>query len=363
MDNEIKPNIKETKQTHKEPNIHVNHINPEGKKSMLNRVLVAIVLVLIIAPCTFIGDYLYFLLVFAAAMISCHEIILAPQSITHKYKNIIYVFAYIMMISIIYWIFLKNNINEFESYKSQGIQDQFVFNVANGFKLPQISLSGFFVCIGFFFLMVVIDKNFSINDAFYFVTMLFIVSMGYQCALFLRYYPFVDAQNTLGAGSDLVKSGYFKYFQSALLIIFILIGVCMNDIGAYFVGMLFGKHHMTPRISPKKTWEGFVGGVVISIITSFGFAMIFDAIGSPLLSFLDLEHWYNVLVLALVMPLTGTLGDLMFSCIKRNFGIKDFGTILKSHGGILDRVDSLMFSAIAVSLLIVIMSHNWGILL
>lgn len=120
---------------------------------------------------------------------------------------------------------------------------------------------------------------------------------------------------------------------------------------------------MTPRISPKKTWEGFVGGVVISIITSFGFAMIFDAIGSPLLSFLDLEHWYNVLALSLVMPLTGTLGDLMFSCIKRNFGIKDFGTILKSHGGILDRVDSLMFSAIAVSLLIVIMSHNWGILL
>jgi CDP-diglyceride synthetase len=360
MDNEIKPNTQEKE--NKEPNIHINHINPEGKKSMLNRVLVAIVLVLIIAPCTFIGNYLYFVLIFAAAMISCHEIIMAPQSITHKYKNIIYVFAYIMMISIIYWIFIKNNISEFESYKALGIQDQFVFNVANGFKVPQISLTGFFVCIGFFFLMVVIDKNFSINDAFYFVTMLFIVSMGYQCALFLRYYPFVDAQSVLGVSNDLAKSEYFRYFQSSLLVLYILIGVCMNDVGAYFVGMFFGKHHMTPRISPKKTWEGFVGGIVISIACSFGFAMIFDSIGSPLLSFLDLEHWYNVLILSLVMPLTGTLGDLMFSCIKRNFGIKDFGSILKSHGGILDRVDSLMFSAIAVSLLIVIMSHNWGIL-
>lgn len=361
MDNEIKPNTPETNS--KDKNIHINHINPDGKKSMLNRFIVGLVLLLILVPCTFIGDYVYFLMIFAAAMISCHEIIKAPQSITHKYKNIIYVFAYIMMISLIYWIFIKNNVKEFETYKQAGIQDQFVFNLSNDFGVPQISLTAFMLCIGFFFLMVVIDKNFSINDAFYFISMLFIVSMGYQCSLFLRYYPFVDAQTTLGPLNDLVKSNYFKYFQSAELVVFILLGICLNDVGAYFVGVLFGKHHMTPRISPKKTWEGFFGGVVISIAFSFSFAIILDAVGSPLLSFLDLNHWYNVLILSLIMPLTGTLGDLMFSSVKRNFGIKDFGTILKSHGGLLDRVDSLMFSTIATSLLIVIMSHNWGILL
>ena len=359
--NEKEPNKIENKVDN---NFHMNHINVEGKKSMLNRVLMGIIILIILVPCIIIGDYLYFFFIFFVAMISCHEIIKAPQSLTHKYKNVIYVFAYIMMISIIYWIFMKNNLKAFQEYKQLGIEDRFVFKVSNGFEIPQISLTGFFICIGFFFLMVIIDKNFSINDAFYFITMMFIVSMGYQCALFLRYYPFVDLQNAGGLSNPQldIDSDLFKYFQSAELLIYIFFAVCMNDVGAYFVGVFFGKHHMTPRISPKKTWEGFFGGVIISIIFSFSFAMILDLLNLPLLTFLDKNHWYNVLVLSLIMPITGTLGDLMFSSIKRNFTIKDFGTILKSHGGILDRVDSLIFSAIAASLLIVIMSHNWGIL-
>ena len=170
--------------------------------------------------------------------------------------------------------------------------------------------------------------------------MLFVVSMGYQCSLFLRYCPFVDAQVINPTISNL--SPVFKYWQSAELIIFVFIADCTNDIGAYFVGVLFGKHHMTPRISPKKTWEGFAGGIIVSLICSLSFAFIFDLCGFPLTSFLDIDHWYNVLILALILPLTATLGDLMFSCIKRNFQIKDFGTILKSHGGFLDRVDSLI---------------------
>jgi len=335
----------------------INKINPDAKRSMINRIIVAIVLVLIVGPCIVLGDYVYFIMIFALAMISCHEIIMAPQSIVHKYKSIIYFVAYMMMILMIYWIFIKNNLYAYENSVSNGTSEDFVFNLANGFTVPQISLTAFFISIGFFFLMVVIDPNFTINDAFYFISMLFIVSIGYQSMLFLRYYPFFDA--SIVNPSDTTIEPLFRFWQSAELLLFVLLGNCMNDVGAYFIGVLFGKHKMTPRISPKKTWEGFAGGVFISILSSLIFAFTFDAIGLPLTSFLDMEHWYNVLIIALLMPLFATLGDLMFSCIKRNFAIKDFGTILKSHGGILDRVDSIIFTCIGASLLIVVMANNW----
>jgi len=341
------------------PAAYINPLSENTKQSMFSRIMVALVLILVTVPCIIVGDYLYFTFISIAALIACHELISAPQSLTHKYKGIIYFFAYAFMILMIYWIFIKNNVIEYQYLKSLGRQDEFVFSLHNAFNVPQISLSAFTVSIGFFFLMVITDQNFKINDAFYFITMLFIVSIGFQCALFLRYFPFTDSAKD----TALIATNEFKYWQSTELLIYVLLGDCMNDAGAYFVGVLFGRHHMTPIVSPKKTWEGFAGGVVISLISSLSFALIFDACGFPMTSFLDITHWYNVLILSLIIPLTATLGDLMFSAIKRNFGIKDFGTILKSHGGILDRIDSIIFTCISSSLLIVLMNHNWGIFL
>lgn len=337
----------------------VNQLNAQVKQSMVSRILMGILMLIIVIPCIVVGDYLFFAFVLFLAIVSTHELIKAPQSLEHKYKGIIFFFAYFMMIIMVYWIFLKNNLVTYEAYKEAGKESEFVFSLQNGFQVPQISLSALIVCIAFFFLMVIIDSKFTINEAFYFITMLFIVAIGLQCALFLRYFPF----NDFGANKDLINSNLFKYCQSAELLTYVLLADCMNDAGAYFVGVLFGKHHMTPVVSPKKTWEGFFGGVFFSFVSGLAFALIFDACGMPLASFLDIAHWYNVLVLSLVIPLTATLGDLMFSAVKRNFGIKDFGTILKSHGGILDRIDSIIFTVISSSLLIVLMEHNWGILL
>jgi len=337
----------------------VNNIDAQVKHSMLSRIVVAAILIIIVVPCFIVGDYLFFILILVTALISCHELIKAPQSLDHHYKNVIYFFAYFMMVIMIYWIFLKNNLLKYEDLKSQGLESEFVFSLTTGFQVPQISLSALIVSIAFFFLMVIIDSKFTISEAFYFITMLFIVAMGFQCALFLRYFPF----NDFAGNSELVASNGFKYWQSAELLIYVILGDCMNDAGAYFVGVLFGKHHMTPIVSPKKTWEGFAGGIFFSLLSSLSFALILDACGLPLATFLDTAHWYNVLILSLLIPLTATLGDLMFSAIKRNFGIKDFGTILKSHGGILDRIDSIIFTVVASSLLIILMAHNWGILL
>ncbi|MCQ2383149.1 MAG: phosphatidate cytidylyltransferase, partial [Clostridia bacterium] len=146
-----------------------------------------------------------------------------------------------------------------------------------------------------------------------------------------------------------------KYWQSALLILFVLIGVLMNDTGAYFVGILFGKHKMNPRISPKKTWEGFIGGIAVSMICSLLWATLWSIGGFPILPILDHTHWYWVLIASILLPIMGDIGDFVFSAIKRHFGVKDFSQLIPGHGGILDRIDSVIFASAFVAALIVFM--------
>ena len=107
-----------------------------------------------------------------------------------------------------------------------------------------------------------------------------------------------------------------------------------NDTGAYFVGRYFGKRKLFERISPKKTWEGFFGGLVVAFIVAF--------LVSTGYTNLTRIQW---LVIALIIVVTGTLGDLVESMFKRSIHIKDSGSILPGHGGFLDRFDGLYISA------------------
>ena len=77
----------------------------------------------------------------------------------------------------------------------------------------------------------------------------------------------------------------------------------------------------------------------------------------------DYEHWYNILIVSLIMPLTANLGDFIFSSIKRNYQVKDFGTLLKGHGGVLDRIDSLLVTSLVVTIIVIFMGHGWSFLL
>lgn len=122
----------------------------------------------------------------------------------------------------------------------------------------------------------------------------------------------------------------------------------MSDTGAYFTGVFFGKHKMAPVISPKKTWEGFFGGWVISIGLTVLFGVICNAImGSEVFDLLIIA-----IMAAILAPLS-VVGDLLASLIKRRTGIKDYGNIMPGHGGVMDRFDSVVF--IAPLLLAVIM--------
>jgi phosphatidate cytidylyltransferase len=110
--------------------------------------------------------------------------------------------------------------------------------------------------------------------------------------------------------------------------------VVFVDVGAYVSGLNFGKHPMAPRISPKKTWEGFVGSAVFAV-----------AAGIPAAIFLLHEPWYFGVLLALILVGSATIGDLTESLIKRDLGIKDISSWLPGHGGFLDRLDSILPSA------------------
>jgi phosphatidate cytidylyltransferase len=112
--------------------------------------------------------------------------------------------------------------------------------------------------------------------------------------------------------------------------------VVFADIGGYVAGVLFGKHLMTPAISPKKSWEG-LGGSLLFGITAAVVSVLF---------FMDKPAWVGV-PLGLMLVITGVLGDLVESQVKRDLRIKDMGTLLPGHGGIMDRIDAMLPSAVA----------------
>lgn len=114
-----------------------------------------------------------------------------------------------------------------------------------------------------------------------------------------------------------------------------LIIVISIDTGAYAAGISFGKHPMAPRISPKKTWEGFAGSVLVALLAGVGVAL-----------FMLQEEWWIGVLLAVLLVGTATLGDLTESLIKRDLGIKDISTWLPGHGGFLDRLDSILPSSV-----------------
>jgi phosphatidate cytidylyltransferase len=124
------------------------------------------------------------------------------------------------------------------------------------------------------------------------------------------------------------------------VLVFILLAVA-NDVGGFVAGVLFGKHPLAPSVSPKKSWEGLAG--------SFVLAMAVGLVGAVLL----LDHNPVIgLALGLLTPLTATLGDLAESMIKRDLELKDMGSLLPGHGGVLDRLDSMLLTAPFVYLLL-----------
>jgi phosphatidate cytidylyltransferase len=121
-------------------------------------------------------------------------------------------------------------------------------------------------------------------------------------------------------------------FSPGIIIGFFLL-LWANDTGAYLTGISFGRHKLMERISPRKTWEGFFGGLIIAILIAW--------LLSGWLGVVDKTQW---IIIAVIVSVAGTYGDLAESMLKRSIGVKDSGTIMPGHGGFLDRFDSAIIS-------------------
>ncbi|MBQ9439291.1 MAG: phosphatidate cytidylyltransferase [Paludibacteraceae bacterium] len=133
-------------------------------------------------------------------------------------------------------------------------------------------------------------------------------------------------------------------YNKPLLLLAVFVTIWVNDTWAYLFGTMLGKHKMIPRVSPGKSWEGFVGGAVMSLLTGWLCSLVMP----------EYSVWMWMLF-AEVIVVFGTLGDLTESLFKRTLGVKDSGNLIPGHGGVLDRLDSTLLAVPAMHILLTIL--------
>jgi len=138
----------------------------------------------------------------------------------------------------------------------------------------------------------------------------------------------------------------WKQEDGVALIVFLMVCVWAGDIAALYIGKNFGKHKLAPRLSPGKTWEGSIASIVGSLIAAGIVIFIGDQLSARGSTVLHItEPVWQSLILAAILNIAAQVGDLLESAIKRGAGVKDSGTMLPGHGGILDRIDALLLAA------------------
>ena len=153
--------------------------------------------------------------------------------------------------------------------------------------------------------------------------------------------PYVMSTITLLRNLCLSRPDLFQQSHIFFIIFMALLSAWLNDAFAYFVGRKFGKHKLAPNISPKKSVEGAIGGILFCDLTAVIIGLIFHFCVMP---DANINFWALILLGVIDAPVS-ILGDLSFSLIKRSYGIKDYGSIFPGHGGMLDRFDSIIFTA------------------
>ena len=333
--------------------IQINKISESTKKSFKTRVISAIVGIAIIVPAIVLGDWAFFVVIVAALGIGVVELIKCAKT---KYSIWAYIFTFILCAALVFWPLFGALMDQSNPFWDVG-------HIYSGYNRLYVSFLVIIVSIFALFYIIMWDENFTVRDACFIFTVGFLMAMGFQALLFLRFFPTAGEFHY-----EAVQTGGFynidNTFGSMLLIVYLLIATFGTDTGAYMFGVLFGESKVNVRISPNKTWAGFWGGFIFSSLVSMGFAFIMAATGHPIMptrtfngvtsSIFDLSHWYNIVILSLIIPPFATLGDFVFSAIKRHYNIKDFGKLMPGHGGILDRMDSIIFAALTMALFVVV---------
>lgn len=257
----------------------------------MKRVISAIIMIVVFVPLLITGGKQFTVLLSLLAILGLYEL-LHMRETKKKFPFLMKVFAYILVL-----FFSLNNFTSIDfTYNIDYRVMSFIIFV---FLLPMVFINN--------------SKKYNINDALFLIGSTLFIGLSFNLLIITRNYDI-------------------------LYIVYLLIITILTDTFALFTGKLIGKHKMAPIISPNKTYEGFIGGMIAGVVTAVVFYHV--AINSSLpLSIL--------ILITTILSVVGQLGDLVFSAIKRYYGEKDFSNLIPGHGGILDRFDSLIFVVLA----------------
>lgn len=252
---------------------------------MRTRIITSIVLLIVLGPAVIYGGWPFNILIGLVVLIGSMELIHMAKISRRIIPSFV---TYLGVFSIVYYDFLADFI-------------------------PDHLMSGSILILAILFLLIctVMIKGYDFTKAGISALTVFYLGFGGYAAITVR-------------SADLY------------LFLFVLAVILGTDIGAYFIGSKIGKRKLAPTISPNKTLEGSIGGIVVAFI-----------IASLYLQLSDFTYTYSygtMLLIAVILSITGQFGDLIESAFKRHFGVKDSGHIIPGHGGILDRFDSVLFT-------------------
>lgn len=262
---------------------------------MKKRIVSAVIALIIIIPLILIGGIWFQLGVCILGALAFKEIIDLKKS-HQEYPTFMIFIGLISLVSLI----LSNNIDA---------------SIYNGFTYQLLALIIFAIIVPVIFYQ---ENVYSSHDAFYLLGVVLFLGIVFNLFIILR-------------------------LRNLWLFVFLLIIPIFNDIFAYLIGSKLGKHKMCPKISPNKTWEGSIGGLIFGSIA-----------GVVFYGLMVNNITLGVIITTVVLSVVGQMGDLVMSRIKRENGIKDFSNIMPGHGGILDRLDSIIFVFIAYMFLMIL---------
>ena len=263
---------------------------------MTKKILGAIILIAIFVPFLIIGELPFTILMSVLSIFGLYELLKVRET-KKKFPLVLKIFAYLLTC---YFCLYNTNSIEFINKFDYRVMAGIIFL----FISPIVFINN--------------NEEYNINDALFLIGSVLFIGLSFNLIIITRNYDIT-------------------------YIIYLLLITTITDTFALFTGMLIGKHKLCPKISPKKTIEGLIGGTIMGTFVATIFYNTIISSTVPLVT---------VIMLTFVLCLVGQLGDLVFSSIKRYYDVKDFSNLIPGHGGILDRLDSIIFVVIAFLLML-----------